>query len=80
LQISETRFWLGCYGYISHGTGNSAQVYENFGIWAEQGFEAPNPFGASLPCFLLHVIAEVITNISVTHKYLPLFQDYFIKK
>jgi hypothetical protein len=25
-------FWLGCYGCIFHGTGNSAQLWQNFGI------------------------------------------------
>jgi hypothetical protein len=25
-------FWLGCYGCIFHGTGNSAQLYQNLGI------------------------------------------------
>jgi hypothetical protein len=25
-------FLLGCYGYISNGTGNSAQLCQNFGI------------------------------------------------
>jgi hypothetical protein len=46
-------FWLGCYGCIFHGTGNSAQLCQNFGIsgvgWSG-GFEPPKPpFGTPLP-------------------------------
>jgi hypothetical protein len=32
LQWVKPVFWLGCYGRISHGTGNSAQLCQNFGI------------------------------------------------
>jgi hypothetical protein len=35
-------FLLGCYGYIFHGTGNSAQLCQNFGIWGG-GMNHPNP-------------------------------------
>jgi hypothetical protein len=34
-------FWLGCYGYIVHGTGNSAQLWQNFGI-SGRGVWTPN--------------------------------------
>jgi hypothetical protein len=32
LQMSETHILLGCYRYIFHRTGNSAQLCKNFGI------------------------------------------------
>jgi hypothetical protein len=34
-------FWLGCYGCIFHGTGNSAQLCQNFGITGEGGVWTP---------------------------------------
>ena len=34
-------FLLGCYGCIFHGTGNSAELCQNFGI--SGGFEHPKP-------------------------------------
>jgi hypothetical protein len=42
-------FWLGCYGCIFHGTGNSAQLCRNFGI-SGVGVWNPNPppFGTPL--------------------------------
>jgi hypothetical protein len=36
-------FRLGCYGCIFHGTGNSAQLCQNFGISGGGGFEPPTP-------------------------------------
>jgi hypothetical protein len=37
-------FWLSCYGCIFHGTGNSAQLCQNFGISGGGGvFEPPTP-------------------------------------
>ena len=36
-------FLLCCYGYIFHGTGNSAQLCQNFGILGGGGVEHPNP-------------------------------------
>jgi hypothetical protein len=35
-------FWLGCCGCIFHGTGNSAQLWQNFGI--SGGFEPLKPY------------------------------------
>jgi hypothetical protein len=35
-------FWLGCNGCIFHGTWNSAQLCQNFGI-SGKGVEPPNP-------------------------------------
>jgi hypothetical protein len=40
-------FLLGCYGFIFHGTGNLAQLFQNFGN--SGGFEPPNtPLGTPL--------------------------------
>jgi hypothetical protein len=39
-------FLLGCYGCIFHGTGNSAQLWQNFGI--SGGGVDPPPFGTPL--------------------------------
>jgi hypothetical protein len=36
-------FWLGCYGCIFHGTGNSAQLWQKFGIWEGVWLNPPNP-------------------------------------
>jgi hypothetical protein len=36
-------FWLGCYGYIFHGTGNSAQLCQNFWISGEVWTPQPPP-------------------------------------
>jgi hypothetical protein len=36
-------FWLGCHGCIFRGTGNSAQLCQNFGISGGGGFEPPTP-------------------------------------
>ena len=36
-------FLLGCYGCIFHGTGNSAQLCQNFGISGEGGLNTANP-------------------------------------
>jgi hypothetical protein len=38
----KTIFLLGCYGCICHGTGNSAQLCQNFGIWGRGGLN-PQP-------------------------------------
>ena len=39
----KAAFLLGCYGCIFHGTRNSAQLCQNFGISGEGGVEHPNP-------------------------------------
>ena len=36
-------FLLGCYGCIFHGTGNSAQLCQNFGISGGGGLNTPHP-------------------------------------
>jgi hypothetical protein len=36
-------FWVGCYRHIFHGTGNLAQLFQNFGI--SGGVENPPPPG-----------------------------------
>jgi hypothetical protein len=36
-------FLLGCYGCIFHGTGNSVQPCQNFGISGGGGWAPPNP-------------------------------------
>jgi hypothetical protein len=38
-------FLLGCYGCIFHGTGNSAQLFQNFGISGGGCLSPPNPPG-----------------------------------
>jgi hypothetical protein len=44
-------FWLGCYWCIFHGTGNSAQLWQNFGISGGLNTSPPIPsFGTPLPC------------------------------
>jgi hypothetical protein len=40
-------FWLGCYGCIFHGTGNSAQLWQNFGI--SGGGLNPNSYPLGTP-------------------------------
>ena len=42
-------FLLGCYGCIFHGTGNSAQLCQNFGI--SGGIEHPKPSPSVCHCF-----------------------------
>jgi hypothetical protein len=42
-------FGVGCYGCIFHGTGNSAQLWQNFGISRRRGVKPPQtPFGTPL--------------------------------
>ena len=49
-------FLLGCYGCIFHGTGNSAQLCQNFGISGGGGFEHPKaPLGTPLLTLYLYV-------------------------
>jgi hypothetical protein len=45
VKISDSHILLDCYGCIFHGTGNSAQLCQNFGFffWGGGGFNTPNP-------------------------------------
>jgi hypothetical protein len=43
LQLSETRILIMLYGCIFHGTGNSAQLCQNFGILGEWGLNPSTP-------------------------------------
>jgi hypothetical protein len=38
----KSAFWLCCYGCIFHGTENSAQLCQNFGIWGGGVLNPPN--------------------------------------
>ena len=42
-KLVKAAFLLGCYGCIFHGTGNSGQLCQNFGISGVGGFEHPKP-------------------------------------
>jgi hypothetical protein len=54
-KLVKPVFWLGCYGCIFHGTGNSAQFCQNFGISGGGGFEPPKPpLGTSL-AYMYHL-------------------------
>jgi hypothetical protein len=46
-------FLLGCYGCIFHGTGNLAQLCQNFGISGGGGLNPPNPprYATDIPLF-----------------------------
>jgi hypothetical protein len=53
-------FLLGCYGCIFHGTGNSAQLYQNFEIWGG-GSNPPNPLGTPLhPSIYITIILVIV--------------------
>jgi hypothetical protein len=41
-KLVKPVFWLGCYGCIFHGTGNSAQLFQSFGI-SGVGVWTPTP-------------------------------------
>jgi hypothetical protein len=69
-------FWLGCYGYIFHRTGNSAQLWQNFRIsggGGDGGVWTPPSTGTPLPSdsFLLELQSEgILKRWSLKHSLL----------
>jgi hypothetical protein len=58
-------FLLGCYGCIFHGTGNSAQLCQNFGILGE-GFEHPI---SPLVCHCIYSVHEICKSHAFVYLY-----------
>jgi hypothetical protein len=69
-------FWLGCCGCIFHGPGNSAQLWQNFGI-SGVGLNPPPPLVPHFPVqHLLYKIAPNYTGCSKTRHNVATNRNY----
>jgi hypothetical protein len=67
--------WLDCYGYIFHGNGNSAQLWQNFGISGGRGLTPPGsvchckPYSLTLSHSQYNKLLNSCHYVVLTHKY-----------